>query len=329
MARFDEMKQAFESQQQSNSAVQNRNADQEESKQVEQSAATSLTPALIESMNSLSDQLIEQRKQLKPPANYPQRENVGGFREAQNGALAVCADGGTVDTLDVSTAPSGAILVTTSTNQIKILDSNGALSETIPIDKRVTMARFAPKSDTIAIFAFEKTDSEGAVAQVWNLKNKKKVYDISVHTDKITDVCFTPLERFVAICSADGSWSLHDYMMGKQHLLLREQAKISALQFHPDGLIMAIGLVNGKILVYDVRDMVLAQELDGPATAAVKQLEFSNKGIFLAASWEGQDACRVYSLHKGFAFAEIKQPNVPITTLTFDLYGGFLAVGTA
>ena len=33
-------------------------------------------------------------------------------------------------------------------------------------------------------------------------------------------------------------------------------------------------------------------------------------------------------MHKAFAFAEIKQPNMPVTTLTFDLYGGFLAVGT-
>ena len=92
---------------------------------------------------------------------------------------------------------------------------------------------------------------------------------------------------------------------------------------------MAVGLVNGKILVYDVRDMVLAQELDGPDDAAVKNLVFSNKGIFLAASWEGQDVCRVYSLHKGFACAELKQENLPITTLSFDLYGGFLAIGTA
>lgn len=50
---------------------------------------------------------------------------------------------------------------------------------------------------------------------------------------------------------------------------------------------MAIGLFNGNVLIYDVRDMALAQELEGPTTAAVKHLEFSNKGIFLAASWEG------------------------------------------
>ncbi len=50
---------------------------------------------------------------------------------------------------------------------------------------------------------------------------------------------------------------------------------------------MAIGLTNGNIKVYDVRDMQLAQQLEGPCTAAVSQLSFSNKGIFLAASWEG------------------------------------------
>ena len=61
-------------------------------------------------------------------------------------ALEVTASG-SIDTLDISTATSGAILVTTSENEIKILNSNGALSESISIDKRVKMAKFAPESD--------------------------------------------------------------------------------------------------------------------------------------------------------------------------------------
>ena len=63
-----------------------------------------------------------------------------------------------MDTLDVSTAPSGAVLVTTSANDIKIMDKSGALSESIPIDKRVKLAKFAPNSDSIAIFAFRGQD---------------------------------------------------------------------------------------------------------------------------------------------------------------------------
>ena len=82
----------------------------------------------------------------------------------------MASQGATIDTLDVSTAESGAILATTSANEIKILDRNGALSETIPIDKRVRLAKFAPKSDRVAIFVFEKgSATEKQVAQVWNL----------------------------------------------------------------------------------------------------------------------------------------------------------------
>ena len=108
-----------------------------------------------------------------------------------------------------------------------------------------------------------------------------------------------------------------------------ETVKITSIRFHPDGLIMAIGLANGKIMIYDVRDMVMAQELEGPTpSSAVSQLEFSNKGIFLAASWTGSSSCRVYSLHKGFACNELTQEGMPVTAISFDLYGGFLAVGT-
>jgi pre-mRNA-processing factor 19 len=153
----------------------------------------------------------------------------------------------------------------------------------------------------MALFAFAGTSS-----QVWDLKSKQKVYEVLNHRSEITDACFMPLQGLVAVCSADASWSLHDYKNGKTLLNLQENAKISSLQFHPDGLIMALGLSNGNIKVYDVRDMQLAQELEGPCTAAVSQLSFSNKGIFLAASWEGQDTCRVYSLHKAFAFNDIK-----------------------
>lgn len=226
----------------------------------------------------------------------------------------------------MSTEPSGVIIATTSTNDIKILDASGALTETLTVDKRVKLAKFAPNSDSVAILSFF-----GSQAQVWNLKNKQKLYDISIHgQSQISDVCFTPLAGLVAVCSDDCSWSLHDYEQGKVLLHLREQAQIKTLQIHPDGLIMALGLSNGKILVYDIRDMQLAHEVEAPeGSGAVSQLAFSNKGRWLAASWHNSDSCRVYNPLKGFSFVEVKQEGVPVKTFSFDLYGGFLAVGTA
>lgn len=181
-------------------------------------------------MNSLSDKLIEERKQLKPPASYPQRENISQFTEALNGTLRITQTG-YIDTLDISTAKSGSILVTTSANEVKILDNNGALSEVLPIDKRVSLAKFAPDSDSVAIFAFSKSENaEGnSVAQVWNLQTKQKLYEVACHTDEITDVCFTPLPGIVAVSSIDGSWSLHDFVNMKKLLHHRESGSISAL----------------------------------------------------------------------------------------------------
>jgi len=212
--RLEQMKQAFEQQAREVAAFPAQAS--EESKQA--AAPSLLSPVIIERMNVLSDQLIEQRKELKPPANYPQREHISEFKEALNGTLRVATNGGTLDTLDVSTAKSGAILVTTSTNEIKILDASGNLSETLPIDNRVSLARFAPNSDSIAIFAF----AASAKAQVWDLNRKQNLYEVTTHSEQITDISFPPLEGVVAVSSADGSWSLHDYKKGQVLLHLRE-----------------------------------------------------------------------------------------------------------
>jgi len=80
------------------------------------------------------------------------------------------------------------------------------------------MAKFAPNSDSIAIFAF----SDLARVQVWDLKNKQKIYEVTNHTDVITDICFTPLEGLVSLSSDDGSWSIHDFKNGQLLLQSRE-----------------------------------------------------------------------------------------------------------
>ena len=48
----------------------------------------------------------------------------------------------------------------------------------------------------------------------------------------------------------------------------------------------------------------------------------------MAVSWSGQEVCRVYSLHKKFAFIDAFTDGYAIQTLSFDQYGQFLAIGT-
>ena len=202
---------------------------------------------------------------------------------------------GAIDSLDVAKT-TGTVIATTSDKEIKILDANGALSESLAIEERVSLAKFAPNSDSIVILVFaaaaQSSEDNVVKAQVWDIKSKQKVYEIKAGSQeeegstKITDISFTPLSGHVAVSFSDQSWSLHDYTNGVKVLELRESAKVTSLRIHPDGLIMAIGLSNGKINVYDIRDMKLAKELESPSEeTAVSKLEFSNKGIFLAAAW--------------------------------------------
>ena len=94
---------------------------------------------------------------------------------------------------------------------------------------------------------------------MWDIKSKQKVYEIKAQevntAAQITDISFTPLSGYVAVSFSDASWSLHEYTKGVKVLELRESAKVTSIRIHPDGLIMAIGLSNGKINVYDMRDM--------------------------------------------------------------------------
>ena len=121
---------------------------------------------------------------MKPPEGYPRRENIASFREALNGTLRVAQQNsegpsGTVDTLDISSAPSGKILVATSTEGIILLDRNGMLQDTLQFSNRVTKAVFAPNKDNVAIIVFEGQ----SIAEVWDLQSKRIIYQITCHTD--------------------------------------------------------------------------------------------------------------------------------------------------
>ena len=98
--------------------------------------------------------------------------------------------------------------------------------------------------------------------------------------------------------SDDCSWSLHDISKGLLLTKIRTEAAVTSIQFHPDSLVLGVGLANGKVLLYDIRTQEKAIEFDGPLATPVRQLLFSNKGYHLAVSWDGSDICRVYQMHK-------------------------------
>ena len=69
---------------------------------------------------------------------------------------------------------------------------------------------------------------------------------------------------------------------------------------------MAIGLQSGKVRILDIRDMKVAFSLDSPQEGcAVSKMSFSNKGVYLAVTWQNYPQSRVYSLHKECEFSSL------------------------
>jgi WD40 repeat protein len=59
---------------------------------------------------------------------------------------------------------------------------------------------------------------------------------------------------------------------------VKTEAPITTVEFHPDGLILGVGLTNGKVIIYDIRTSEKALEFLGPvstqsgASTEVKQI---------------------------------------------------------
>ena len=104
---------------------------------------------------------------------------------------------------------------------------------------------------------------------------------------------------------------------------------MTAIEFHPDGLVLCVGLSSGKVILFDLRTQEMATEFAGAVNEPVKKIAFSNKGIHLAVIWENCSKCRVYSLHKNCESTDIEHSGASVKTFAFDHYGQFLMTAAA
>lgn len=51
---------------------------------------------------------------------------------------------------------------------------------------------------------------------------------------------------------------------------IRTEAAVTSIQFHPDSLVLGVGLANGKVLLYDIRTQEKAIEFEGPLATPVR-----------------------------------------------------------
>lgn len=111
--------------------------------------------------------------------------------------------------------------------------------------------------------------------------------------------------------------------------MLTKYLELTAVAFHPDGHLLAVGGVDGSVRLYDVKAGQHAHTFPAPsAPSPVVAITFSENGTWLASANEGQTAVTVWDLRKLNALKTL-EIGTTVTGISWDYTGQFLAASGA
>jgi WD40 repeat protein len=195
-------------------------------------------------------------------------------------------------------------------------------------------ARLSPDGEWIAAIS---RDNEAEVVKIWNVSTKEVMAVFPIERGQITSIAFSPDKKRLAFFAPGVGVSIWD-MATRQRLKLLPVASVTleflnncgAVQFSPDGSILAIGDVDGHVRLVDAKTFT---ETDAFAAApsinngmGVMSLAFSPDGRVLAAGTAFRDS----DITLWDVTAKAKLPNLTghrgfVTSLAFSPDGKTLA----
>ena len=281
---------------------------------------------LADKFNELSDALSEARKVRKPPTDLATEAQMIAYHEVYQAAVHP-----KVTCLEL-THKNPNLVLTGGKNHVACLHN---------IEKKATVATFQHEGKITAV-SFVPTDmltpitcSADGKAKVWEVDmednySQKLVYTASNHTKAITSCSIHPYSDYCLFCSKDATWSFHNLAKCEivQSVSVQNGIPIHSGQIHPDGLMVATGLADGHIFIWDIRSQEVVHKLEGHK-GAVKRISYSEKGYQRLSCGKNDSKVMLWDLRKlatqGPAVIEDEKNPKP-ESVSFDLYGMFFGV---
>lgn len=172
--------------------------------------------------------------------------------------------------------------------------------------------------------------SEDATIKIWQPSDEQPLkHTLRVHGKPITDISLHPSGEYL-LSSALDSWAITDISTGDliRECVMDPMIQISTAQFHPDGVLFATGTLDGRVLIWDVKQKVDRHEeaeLKGHKSAVIG-MAFSENGYYLATC---EDYCvNIWDLRdlQKNAKTILLDNTYKIKDLSFDLTGSYLAL---
>ncbi|VFQ80402.1 unnamed protein product [Cuscuta campestris] len=169
------------------------------------------------------------------------------------------------------------------------------------------------------------TCSQSGVAKLWSMPQVRKVSSLKGHTERATDVAFSPKCHHLATASADRTARLWN----KEGSLLRtfegHLDRLARIAFHPSGKYLGTTSFDKTWRLWDVEtgEELLLQE---GHSRGVYGLSFHHDGS-LAASCGLDSLARVWDLRSGRSILAFQGHVKPILGISFSPNGYHLATG--
>ncbi|KAA0036444.1 U4/U6 small nuclear ribonucleoprotein PRP4-like protein [Cucumis melo var. makuwa] len=159
--------------------------------------------------------------------------------------------------------------------------ATGGTEEEIGDDRPLSGCSFSSDGKFLA------TSSLSGVAKLWSMPQIRKVSNFKGHTERVTDVMFSPVNECLATASADRTARITSS---------RSSRSVYGIAFHHDGSLVSSCVLDALACVWDLRTGRSVLALEGHVKP-VLGVSFSPNGYHLATGGE-DNTCRIWDLRK-------------------------------
>jgi len=155
-----------------------------------------------------------------------------------------------------------------------------------PERKKVQIAKNGSVNRALAISANNKWLACGSVKSEIQLYDIKKPdsdpITLKGHEGEIWDLVFLSDDNKLVSCAGDGTIFMWDISTQQYTVIAKSQSIIKSITLSPNGNIIAGGLENGKIVLWDIANNNTSRILAEEENAIIHVVTFSNEGSILA-----------------------------------------------
>ncbi|EMD41571.1 hypothetical protein CERSUDRAFT_79179 [Gelatoporia subvermispora B] len=294
--------------------------------------AGSLPAEVLKQIDETHQALSAARKKRKPPTGYVAPADVKSFTAKHAVPSLHSSSPAGVTALAISRESPAQFLTGGNDKIVQLYDrsTDKVLASLKGHTKKINHVAFREREGDATLLLSAGADK---IAKAWAHDTASGEYipraTIRVHKGELTGLAVHPTSTFLALASADRTYSLHDLATGAQIFRSQEaEEPFTSLSVHPDGTLLALGTPGSTIQIYDVRSGAIAAALTPPDAApfTVKTVSFSENGYHLLAP-DSLSSVAVWDLRKPKIATSIALgENFKVNKVLYDVSAQLLGV---